>query len=201
MLKPKAPPRLGGCHRRPGQRGITLVESLVALTILALAVLGMLAVQLRTLVEAREGAARAQAVRLIDDLAERIKANPEGSMRIAAYLGGFDAPPALGARCDRRPCSAAELAAWDVAQWREAVAQSLPQGEAAVFATPEETQAGKATRRQVGVVVGWRVNERRRETDSDAQLLALRAAFAIDTGSAQIECPKDLICHVGYAQP
>lgn len=58
------------------QAGVGLLESLVAVSILALAVLGMLGVQLRTLAEIQASVRRAQSVRLIEDFAERIKTHP-----------------------------------------------------------------------------------------------------------------------------
>jgi len=192
------------------QRGITLIESLVALTILAVAVLAMLGVQLRTLVEARTSAHRVHAVRLIDDLAERIGTNPQGAAHAALYLSDFTATFTDPPRCDLRACDGAELARWDMAEWRNTVAQSLPQGQAAVFAVPEDGIGGgigggigdgASTHRQFGVVLGWSANEQHRANASDAQAQALRAPFLIDTGDAAVGCPAGLICHVAYVQP
>ena len=195
--------RLSTLHQpaRFDQRGLTLIESLVALTILAVAVLAMLGVQLRTLVEARTSTHRAHAVRLIDDLAERIGAHPQGPLHAAIYLGDFSATATDPPRCDQRACDGAELARWDVAEWRDAVAQSLPQGQAAVFAVPEEDGVHAPTQRQLGVVLAWSANEHHRANAGDAQAKALRAPFVIDTGSAAVACPAGLICHVAYVQP
>ena len=44
------------------QRGITLIESLVAIVIMALGILGILGVQMRTLADTQTGVRRAQAV-------------------------------------------------------------------------------------------------------------------------------------------
>ena len=188
-------------RRKPRcQRGITLLESLVALTILAVAVLAMLGVQLRTLVEARTSAHRAHAVRLIEDLAERIQANPQGPANADAYVGGFDAAAGDTARCDSRACNPTELASWDIAEWRDTVAQNLPLGRAAVFAVAERAESLPPMRRQLGVVIGWRANERRTEGTSEAQSLAQREPIEVDLGGAAVECPVDFVCHVGYVQ-
>jgi len=180
---------------------MTLIESLVALTILAVAVLAMLGVQLRTLVETRTSAHRAHAVRLIDDLAERIGANPQGAAQAAIYIGDFTAKAPAPPRCDQRACDPAELARWDMAEWRDAVAQSLPQGQAAVFAVPEADASGTAAARQFGLVIGWSANEDLHGNTDDAQTQALRTPFVVDTGSAAVKCPSGLICHVAYVQP
>lgn len=76
---------------RSRQRGITLLESLVSIAILAVAVLGMLGVQLRLLAETQTGVRRGQAVRLIEDFSERIKTNPGSYSQIGAYVSDFTA--------------------------------------------------------------------------------------------------------------
>ena len=58
------------------QRGVTLLESMIAIVLVALGVLGILGVQLRTLSDTQTAVRRAQAIRLIEDLSERMKANP-----------------------------------------------------------------------------------------------------------------------------
>lgn len=77
------------------QQGLTLLESLVAIVVLALGVLGMLGVQMRTLAETQTGVRRAQAVRLIEDLSERIKSNPRGwtSWKTTSPTGTPPLPP------------------------------------------------------------------------------------------------------------
>ena len=68
------------------QRGITLIESLIAILIMALGILGVLGVQMRTLSDTQTSVRRAQAIRVIEDLSERIKVNPNGLANINTYL-------------------------------------------------------------------------------------------------------------------
>ena len=63
-------------HAHLRQRGFSLIESLVAVVVMALGILGILGVQMRTLADTQTGVRRAQAIRLIEDLSERIKLNP-----------------------------------------------------------------------------------------------------------------------------
>ncbi|HRN05700.1 MAG TPA: prepilin-type N-terminal cleavage/methylation domain-containing protein, partial [Ottowia sp.] len=49
---------------RAAQRGVTLIESLVALVVVAVALFGILGIQMRTLVDTQSGVRRAQAIRL-----------------------------------------------------------------------------------------------------------------------------------------
>ncbi|MCK8639852.1 type IV pilus modification protein PilV [Acinetobacter schindleri] len=60
------------------QRGIGLVEVLVALIILAIAVLGYSILQVRALEASIEATKRIQGINLARDLAERIRANQQG---------------------------------------------------------------------------------------------------------------------------
>ena len=161
------------------QRGIALLESLVALVILALAVLGMLAVQARTLAETQIGVRRGQAVRLIEDLGERIKSNPGGSAELFRYVADWDTLPTAAANCRQTPCNAANLAAWDIANWKRHVADALPLGKARLFAA--------ADGRQLGVIVGWRANER--DASLDARL------------QTDSDCPAGLTCHFAHVEP
>jgi type IV pilus assembly protein PilV len=71
-----------------GQRGITLVEALVALLVLALGILGLAVVQGRTLVETRTANSRATAIRLISDLSERVRLNYMAESSVSTSGGG-----------------------------------------------------------------------------------------------------------------
>lgn len=173
-------------------RGITLLESLVSILILAIAVLGMLGVQLRTLAETQTTVRRAQAVRLIEDLAERIKTNPGDFNQLTAYVSGWSNIP-TGANCQSANCNPAQLAAWDVQQWKRSLINTLPNAQANIFLSTDEA-ADPGNRRQLGVMVGWRVNER---NATDANYLT---AFDVSTGSP-VTCPAGLICHLVYVQP
>lgn len=64
------------------QQGITLLESLIAIIVIALGVLGILGMQMRTLNNTQNSLYRTQAIRLIDDLSERIAANPNALLNI-----------------------------------------------------------------------------------------------------------------------
>ena len=193
MLRPADHPR---CTRaQPAISGAALLEALVALLVLSIGILGLLGAQVRSLAEMQTVVYRAQAVRLIDDLAERLRTHDQGTSRLRTdvYVGGWqsDTPGGADAGCDARPCSAVELAAWDVAQWRDRVARTLPLGRAAVFTLPDA--AGTDGGAQLGVMVGWRANERARD---DADYMR---AFRIEASG--VVCPDDLTCHLAYVQP
>ena len=173
------------------QAGISLLESLVAMSILAVAVLGMLGVQLRTLADTQTSVRRAQSVRLIEDLAERIKTHPETFHPPQGHPVESPWLP-VGTDCRIAACDAEMLAHWDLAAWQQAIADTLPLGAGQVFA-PGGHAAGRG--RPLGVLVAWRANER---AGADA---ADRHPLLIDPPADGRACPAGLICHLAHVQP
>lgn len=110
-------------------RGMTLVEALVALVVLSVGMLGIAGLMLTGISSNRSALYRTQAVNLASDMAERIRAN--ASARVAydslAYGGAPAlrdcAPTANGAGGN---CTAAQLAEDDLARWMESVRTALP---------------------------------------------------------------------------
>ena len=142
------------------QRGITLIESLVAIAVAALGILGILGVQMRTLSDTSTTVRRAQAIRLIEDLSERMRVHPNALGSIADYTANTGSLPTAQAspQCNASPCTHAQFAAYDLREWKRSVERALPQGEAVVFFAPGDNTAG--SRRQLGVLIRWRENER-----------------------------------------
>ena len=187
---------------KPSQRGITLIESLVALVVAALGILGIIGIQMRTLTDTQTSVRRAQAIRLIEDLGERMKVNPNALMILSDYTSGWTAsPPTAPAakNCSSVACSAGELAAYDLAEWKRAVQRALPLGDANVFLAPGE-DATATNRRQLGVMVSWRENER---DDSAAYNDQIDVTKIIDgatfrEGGGTVVCPPNRTCHLQY---
>lgn len=188
------------------QRGVSLLESMIAIVLVALGVLGILGVQLRTLADTQTAVRRAQAIRLIEDLGERVKANP--SALAAGVLNRYEVP--WGAVTGDVPscasgCTAGDMARADIAQWKATVASTMPLGDARVFAV-SEASATSNVRVQLGVLVSWRENERQREGDTTADTEAYKTPFAVESvatgvGDASVSCPANRTCHLQYLQP
>lgn len=179
------------------QRGISLIESLVAMVVTALGILGVLGVQMRTLADTQTSVGRAQAIRLIDDLGERMKVNPNALGNLDSYAIGWRsgaAPTARASRiCETLTCTHAEYAAYDIREWKRAVERALPQGDAMVFTAPGETTA--SNRRQLGVLIRWRENERDTSTGYKDPLSTTTAALG---GAGPGDCPATFTCHMQY---
>jgi type IV pilus assembly protein PilV len=174
-------------QRPPGQQaGATLIEALVALLVLALAIMGLTGLQLRTLAEARSSNAQAAAVQMAVDLLERMQVHrglePQVSV-VPAYLVDFGPPPA-GPDCFEQPCRAAALAAFQLGQWKGLLAQQLPGGDARVFRSPSDPQ-------QLGVLIRWPHNAGAAEVDENG------AGPGIPPGA----CPSGTRCHLAFIRP
>ena len=189
--------RFTSSHR---QRGITLIESLVAIFVTALGILGILGVQMRTLTDTQTSVRRAQAVRLIEDLGERMKVSPNALLGLADYASGYDQEGSdlTATACSSAPCTPAEQAGYDLKQWKTTVQQTLPLGQASIFLAPGET--ANANRRQLGVMIAWRENEREGTKTDDIDASKVRGAdgtFSAGT-DAEIACPDGFTCHLQY---
>ena len=64
----------------PGQRGFSLIEVLVTLAIVSVAALGMAGLQTVTLRSNTNALVESQAATIVQDLIERIRANPDGDL-------------------------------------------------------------------------------------------------------------------------
>ena len=117
----------GGCRNRG--RGITLVEVLVALVVLSVGMLGVAVMFVQSVRNSRSALLRTQAVNLVSDMADRIRANSNAG---ADYdLRSYTQAPALHdcAPTDESSggnCSVSELAEDDLARWLAAVRNTLP---------------------------------------------------------------------------
>lgn len=183
------------------QRGITLIESLIALIVAALGILGIVGVQMRTLTDTTTSVRRAQAIRLIEDLGERMRANPNALVAIDSYQSDFadkPTPDDCSSGCDQEA-----QATYDVAMWKQNVSNLLPLGQASIFWAPGEGNAANdPNRRQLGVMIGWRENERDDSDDyrNDIDATKVRdddGVLSAGTDAANA-CPDGLTCHLQY---
>ncbi|WP_171490546.1 type IV pilus modification protein PilV [Acinetobacter suaedae] len=98
------------------QRGVGLVEILVALMILAIGVLGFVALQYRALEASAESTSRVQAISIARDLAERIRVNRNA---FSVYQDEIQTPSkqrTYQTDCVTTACSDSDLADFDVSQ-------------------------------------------------------------------------------------
>ncbi|MEH6582015.1 MAG: type IV pilus modification protein PilV [Halioglobus sp.] len=100
------------------ETGFALVEVLVAVLVSAIGVLGLAAMQISAKRATYEAAQRSIATNLAGDMLERMRSNPSA---LAAYRVMDLAGPAIPStrNCSMSVCSALQLAAHDLFEWRE----------------------------------------------------------------------------------
>ena len=119
-------------------RGFTLIEVLIAATVLAVGLLGIGAMLVNSLQASRLALQRSQAVILTADLAERIRSNATAANAFA--LAEDTVPPAAPASCTVPTlCTPAEIAAIELQAWHEMVREALPAARTTVTVAPVPT--------------------------------------------------------------
>ncbi|MFO1510772.1 MAG: type IV pilus modification protein PilV [Steroidobacteraceae bacterium] len=143
------------------ERGVTMVESLVALVVLSIGLLGIAGLFVESLRSSRTALLRTHAVNLAGDIADRILAN--GNARDAYDTATYAGAPAVR-RCAPTAadaginCSVAELAEDDLARWQQAVSDALPApaDPAIAAAVVDHTQAANPGRPdRYRITIAW----------------------------------------------
>lgn len=106
------------------QLGASLIEVMIALLIFTVGLLGLAAMQLNALQSTSDSGQRSQAAWLMNGLAERMRANPGGTLdnyRVAPVCDELPAAicadyynPATNAKVNAANCSSAQMAAFDL---------------------------------------------------------------------------------------
>lgn len=101
------------------QNGVGLIEILVALLVLAIGILGFVALQYRAVEATSEAINRVQAMNIARDMAERIRANRDGFAAYKTETSTAANQANFATDCNANTCSADDLADFDVAQVTE----------------------------------------------------------------------------------
>jgi type IV pilus assembly protein PilV len=112
-------------NRPAAAQGFTLLEVLVALAIVAIGMLGSLALVIEGLRTSRDALLRTDATMLAADLGERIRTNRAAAAAYALDEGTTLDAPAITCAASGE-CSASDVAALDLYQWQRQVCASLP---------------------------------------------------------------------------
>jgi type IV pilus assembly protein PilV len=127
-------PKLNQSPRK--QCGFTLLEVLIALLILSIGLLGLASLQTNGLRSNQMASMRTTATQLAYDIADRMRANPGGvdAQNYVIASGAADPTIPTGESCEAITCTAAQMATYDLAQWR-AAARTLPGGNTSIART------------------------------------------------------------------
>jgi len=154
-------------------RGFTLLETLIALAVLSVGLLGAAALLLDSL-RGQDGALRRlNALTLVRDMADRIRANPRGGVHYNSTM-----PAAAGTAC-REPggCDIEQLAAEDCAHFQSAAHSLFPREgtDARVEFAPA---TGPATPARYVITLRWSDARNDAGTDSVALQVLWQAPVA-----------------------
>lgn len=104
--------------------GVSIVETLVALVIISVGMLGIAGLYLSSLQAGRSANLRVQALNLASDLGDRIRANRLG---LAEYEASAS-DTGTSHDCATARCSPKEIAENDLFVWKNAITEALPPG-------------------------------------------------------------------------
>jgi type IV pilus assembly protein PilV len=108
-------------------RGFSLVEVLIALVIMSVGMLGIASLYVQSMQAGRTSMFRHNAVILVGDVADRIRANPTAGAAYAAAGGVDNGCVAMGVNC-----SAPQMASHDIFLWAQQAQDTLPAGNVTV---------------------------------------------------------------------
>jgi len=155
---------------RSRQQGMSLLEILVAIVIIAIALFGTASLQMSAMRLGQGGVFRSHAVFLAQDIAERMESNAAGAIAGSYVVALTSTPPAVNTTCETTACTQAALATYDVAQWANTVSATLPQSSWSIA----QTVAG--TPSTYTIVVSW--TDRRTKT-SDTTVSAIAESYTL----------------------
>jgi type IV pilus assembly protein PilV len=124
------------------QTGISLIETLVTLVIISIGMLGIAALYVESLQIGSSAVSRTRAVALAADMADRIRSNPAGRASYEADDSATASNPPFAcaetAVAIAVDCAPAELAAYDIWQWKTLIGNS-PEAAAMRLGLPNGT--------------------------------------------------------------
>lgn len=113
------------------QSGFSLIESMVALVVVSVGMIGIAGLYGQGLSAGRTALDRTQAVNLASDMADRIRANRRGDLNYGGAAANNNCDPGGGVSC-----TPAQMAAHDLFVWSNQVARQLPNGVGVVQYAP-----------------------------------------------------------------
>lgn len=131
------------------QHGVTLIEVLVTLVIVAGGLLGTAGLMVYSLKLNKSSEFRTQAVLAASDLFERMEANKGAALNGNYIVANTSTVSAASSNCASAACNATALASYDLNQWGTTVLASLPQASWSV------TSPAAGTPRNYTIVINW----------------------------------------------
>ena len=181
-LSPRPQPARSRCHGGlPAQRGASLIEVMVAIVVLSIGMLSMAWQHAVALKYDKMSQFRGVATQLASELADRIRANAAAGasyIYTEAYQPGIVVVPAVD--CTTAVCNRNQMAAFDLAEFRNAARMGLPDG--GLLVTQDAANPGALT-----IWLLWRDPEAIDTTTGTASL-AIGCPAAVGAASPMPQC-------------
>ena len=114
-------------------KGFTLIEVLIAVLVLSIGLLGLASLQAASLRNNYSSYMRTQASQLVNDMADRIRANPTGATAgLYNAIGPGGLPTTAPTGCQATACNSTQMATFDTAAWGTLLNSRLPGGTGSV---------------------------------------------------------------------
>lgn len=132
-------PRSFNCFKQ--NSGFALIEVLVALIVMVVGIIGLLRLQAEGLKNSHSTYLKSQVVSLIDDMADRMRANETGlnnnrynnvDTSTVSTNPGYDCMTSFSGTSFANRCNGQELANYDIYAWGKALSAKLPVGQGTV---------------------------------------------------------------------
>jgi type IV pilus assembly protein PilV len=140
------------------QKGMTLIEVLIAFVILAIGMLGIAGMLLLSSKVNNSSYAKQQAVQTIYDMFDKIRANYQAAINGNYNISNMNSsgsptlPSAPGTLCNQSTCSATQLAAYDTWYWLTYDVTKLPSGSGSITSSSAPGTAGNTL---ITITVQW----------------------------------------------
>ncbi|SIN73191.1 type IV pilus assembly protein PilV [Pseudoalteromonas marina] len=156
------------------QKGFTLIEVLIAFIILSFGLLGAVALQAKAKQASFDSMQRAAAVALGNDIIQRIRANDTPQL-VGLYAKTFNSETSTttSQTCFTASCSAAQVAALDLEQWKRAIRARENTGaldDATVCIRPTAVGGSGGKAFNLEVIISWQGRQEFTANDATAAI-------------------------------
>lgn len=176
MIRRSKASRVGKVSGIKAQRGLSMIEVLIALVVLAIGLLGTAAMQTLSLEGTANANSRSVAFYLANDVIDRMRANSAGET-----AGDYSdvSKAATTANCSAAAgCTAKEMAFNDLQEWQTSIATLLPGGVGTISGPAATGNANYV------ITVSWR--ERTKEAKASGETAAVSDANRFRTASVTV---------------
>ena len=117
------------------QKGVGLIEVLVALLVLSVGLLGLASLQITALKFNQSAFFRTHATILTYDVLDRMRGNLDQALTTTDYTVDYGTTPTAGTNCDAAACTSGAMADFDLNYWKGELAERLPGGDGEISYT------------------------------------------------------------------